>query len=281
MNNPIGIYEKALSGQPLIKKMEDAAKAGYDCFEISIDETGERLRRLDWGEEEFACCRKAACDIGIRLFSVCLSGHRRFSLGSADGDVEKEARRILEYGIRFCDNLGVRVLQIAGYDVFYEKSTPDTRERYLENLKRGCELAAAEGVMLALEPVEKHITSVAEAMRFVNQIDSPWLAVYPDVANLFMMGFDPSEELLLAKHKIAAVHMREAPDDVYLPFGTGRLDFQQIFQTLSDMDFHGPMIVELWNENNPDFRKIIADARNFIQKEMGKASERGKACMNE
>ncbi len=282
MDNPLGIYEKALFGQPLQKKMEDAARAGYDCFEISIDETNERLRRLDWKAREFEFYRKAADDIGIRLFSVCLSAHRRFSLGSADGEIEREARRILQAGIRFCSKLGVRVLQIAGYDVFYEPSTQDTGKRYLENLRRGAELAAGEGVMLALEPVEKHVISVKKAMQIAEEVDSPWLIVYPDVANLFTMGFDPAEELALAKHRIAAVHMREAPDDAFLPFGTGELDFQHIFQTLSDADFYGPLVVELWNENNPDYMKIITDAKDFLEKEMLKISGGGNdTCMND
>jgi L-ribulose-5-phosphate 3-epimerase UlaE len=173
MDNPLGIYEKALLEQPLLKKFEDAARTGYRCFEISIDETDARLSRLDWKGREFTVCKKAARDNGLNLFSVCLSGHRRFPLGSGDRETEKEAKRIMQAGIQFCGELGVRVLQVAGYDVFYEPSTEDTKKRYLENLKQGADLAAKEGVMLALEPVETHVTSVRKALQIVRAVDSP------------------------------------------------------------------------------------------------------------
>ena len=43
-----GIYEKALFKKPLPQLLEDAARAGFDNFELSLDETDERLGRLDW-----------------------------------------------------------------------------------------------------------------------------------------------------------------------------------------------------------------------------------------
>ena len=43
-----GIYEKALFKKPLPQLLEDAARAGFDNFELSRDETDERLGRLDW-----------------------------------------------------------------------------------------------------------------------------------------------------------------------------------------------------------------------------------------
>lgn len=49
----LGLYEKSMPGSlSLPEKLAAAREAGYDCLEISIDETDEKLARLDWGEEE-------------------------------------------------------------------------------------------------------------------------------------------------------------------------------------------------------------------------------------
>ena len=53
MNNPIGIYEKALPKDMNWAERFAAAKAaGYDFLEISVDETPERMARLDWSLAE-------------------------------------------------------------------------------------------------------------------------------------------------------------------------------------------------------------------------------------
>ena len=49
----LGVYEKALPGTLTWKeKMLAAGKAGYDFIEISIDETDEKLARLDMSRED-------------------------------------------------------------------------------------------------------------------------------------------------------------------------------------------------------------------------------------
>ena len=49
MNNPVGIYEKALPKDlSWAQRFEAASHAGYDFLEMSVDETPERMARLDW-----------------------------------------------------------------------------------------------------------------------------------------------------------------------------------------------------------------------------------------
>ena len=49
---PLGIYEKALPNDfTWLEKMQAAKQAGFDYIEISIDESDERLARLDWSDE--------------------------------------------------------------------------------------------------------------------------------------------------------------------------------------------------------------------------------------
>lgn len=262
----MGIYEKALKPQALPLMFADAASAGYDNFEISLDETDWRLERLNWSAQEFLQTQTAALNSGIQLYSACFSGQRKHALGSADPIVEKRAMELMRKGIDFCGRLGVRVLQITGSDVYYEQRTSETEKRYIDNLAIGVRMAEQAGVMLAIEPVEKFITSIAKAMEIVRQIDSPWLQIYPDAANLTAEGFDPVHELELGRGHLVGLHIRDARSGTSynLPWGSGTLDFCALFRQLERMNFASPILVELWHEKDPDYLQRARESRKYV-----------------
>jgi len=85
---PLGIYEKALPNDfTWLEKMQAAKQAGFDYIEISIDESDERLARLDWSDEKIEEIRSYMKETGIIIPSMCLSGHRRFPFGSKNKEI--------------------------------------------------------------------------------------------------------------------------------------------------------------------------------------------------
>ena len=124
MNNPIGIYEKALPKDMNWAERFAAAKAaGYDFLEISVDETPERMARLDWSLAERLEFFRLSRESGVPVPSMCLSGHRKIPFGSADPAIRAQAAEFMEKAIRFACDTGIRVIQLAGYDVYYEPTT--------------------------------------------------------------------------------------------------------------------------------------------------------------
>ena len=71
-------------------------------MEISIDETDERLARLDWSDDEINKIHKALIDNGVRIPSMCFSGHRRFPMGSMDEKTREKAMELMQKAIIFC-----------------------------------------------------------------------------------------------------------------------------------------------------------------------------------
>ena len=195
IQRPFGIYEKAIKPQEWEKMFADASSAGYQNYEISLDESDARLARLHWDDKQYEEVRRAARNQNIRILSACFSGHRRFPLGSSSRELEERGIRMMREGIDFCQNLGVRMLQVAGYDAFYEPRSHETAARYRENILRCLEWAEQAGVMLAIEPVEVNLVKVSDTLRLVKEADSPWLQIYPDVANMKSLGIDPVTEL--------------------------------------------------------------------------------------
>jgi predicted hexulose-6-phosphate isomerase len=187
---PVGLYEKALP-EPWSwdKRLAMAAEAGYDFVEISIDESDERLARLDWPAAAKADLRRSIAAAGVPVLTMCLSGHRKYPLGSGSPQVHARADTIMRQAIEFSADVGVRIVQVAGYDVFYEKSDDCTVAQFVDGLCRAAELASQAGVMLALENVDVPLTeSLARCMAIVRQVDSLWFQIYPDMANVAAAG---------------------------------------------------------------------------------------------
>lgn len=272
-----GIYEKAIKPQTFDKMFADAKLAGYDAFEMSIDCTDERLARLKWGKGEIQKVRDAALKNDIDILTMCLSGHKRYPLGSEDSFTVKTGMEIMERAIDLSKKLGIRVIQISGFDVYEEKErTPKTQERYIENIRRAVKMAEQCCVTLAIEPVEGNLLTVRDTMEVVKQIKSPFLQVYPDVANILSLGIDPIEDLSYGKGHIAAMHMRDSLPYIYdatLFFGTGNLDFAKVFCKMDELDYHGPFIVEMWNTDRVEYMDYIRQARQYMEEQIRKVRE--------
>ncbi len=92
----LGIYEKALPKNiSWLERLEIAKSLGFDFVEMSIDETDARLGRLDWTREERQAVIDAIHETGIKILSICLSGHRRYPFGSSDAETREIALEIM------------------------------------------------------------------------------------------------------------------------------------------------------------------------------------------
>ncbi len=269
--NKIGIYEKALPSELTWEdRLRQAGEAGYDFVEMSIDDSDERLSRLEWKASDRNAIRHATENTGIPILTMGVSGHRKYPMGSMLEKLRNRGLEILYQAIDLANDLGIRIIQLMGYDVFYEKSDALTKARFLEGLAQGASWASAAGVMLALENVDVDtVDSVAKALKFVREVNSPWLKVYPDIGNLVASGFDPVEQLILAENEMVGVHLKDATPGEYrgVVFDKGDVPFTPVFKKLSELKFTGPMVVEMWahlDKTGEPFQ-AIADTHEFIE----------------
>ena len=112
---------------------------------MSLDETDARLARLDWSPEQRLALVKAVAETGVRVPSMCLSAHRRFPLGSEDDAVRHQGLEIMRKAIQLAQDVGIRVIQLAGYDVYYQQANDETRRRFRDGLKQSVEMASRAG----------------------------------------------------------------------------------------------------------------------------------------
>lgn len=267
----LGIYEKAM---PAFISWEDrfraAKESGYDFVELSIDESPERLARLEMtGREKLAILEKME-QTGMFLESMCLSGHRKYPLGSSDRRVRELSLEIMEKAILLARDLGVRTIQLAGYDVYYEVSTPETKAYFESGLKRCVELAEQYHVMLAFETMETpFLNTVKKCMRYIEEQNSPWLQIYPDSGNIVNAAAGEKEAVLKdleagAGH-LAAMHLKETAPGKFreIPYGTGHVPFQEIIKKAQGLGVRR-FVAEFWYNGGLDWKKQLTDNRDFL-----------------
>lgn len=277
-SNPLGIYEKALpKGLTWMARLSLAKALGFDFVEMSIDESDERLARLDWSAAERASLTAAIAETGVTVPSMCLSGHRRFPFGSRDPAIRARARDIMLKAVDLSVAVGVRVIQLAGYDVYYETSDEGTRQRFIEGLRSAVDEAARAQVMLAVEIMDTpFINSISAWQEYDRIIGSPFFCVYPDLGNLSAWNDDVPGELRKAAGKIVAVHLKDtlkvtadfAGKFRDVPFGTGCVDFVTCFRTLAELRYRGPFVIEMWTEKAAEPVVEIAEARRWLMEQM-------------
>lgn len=265
----IGLYEKAMPNTLTWKeKLEAAKEAGYDFVEISIDETDAKLARLDWTKEERLELVKTMYEVGLPIRSMCLSGHRKYPLGSSDPATEARSLEIMEKAIQLADDLGVRIIQLAGYDVYYDESTPETVERFGRNLKKAARMAARAGVLMGFETMEtEFMNTVEKSMQYVKLIDNPYLGVYPDVGNLTnaakTYGTSVLDDLETGRGHLVAMHLKETVPGKFreIPFLTGHVDFPAVIRKGWQLGVRR-FVTEMWDTGKPEWKEDICFAHD-------------------
>ncbi|MHC1684270.1 MAG: L-ribulose-5-phosphate 3-epimerase [Clostridiaceae bacterium] len=276
----LGLYEKSMPNELTWKeKFLCAKEAGFDFVEISIDETDSKLSRLDSSKEERLEMVKTMFEVGVPIRTMCLSGHRKYPIGSRDELVRNRGLEIMKKAIDFASDLGIRIIQLAGYDVYYEESTAETRQLFKTNLAKCTEMAAKNGIILAFETMEtEFMNTVEKAMDYVKAIDSPYLQVYPDCGNIknAAVSYDKSvvEDLRTGESHIAAVHLKETVPGKFreIPFGTGHVDFQEIIKTSWQLGVR-KYVAEFWYVGNDNWKEVIIDTKKFMDNHFGKVLE--------
>ncbi|MBN2604629.1 MAG: L-ribulose-5-phosphate 3-epimerase [Bacilli bacterium] len=267
-DNRIGIYEKAIPNRlDWETKIFIAKSAGFDFIEMSVDESTERLERLDWDQQTRSNLVALLDKNKMAIDSMCLSGHRLYPFGSANEETRKKAYEIMDKALILAKDLHIKNIQLAGYDVYYEESTPESVRLFKEGLQYSAKKAEEAGIMLSIEIMDTpFIGTIIKGLQFVKEINSPFLTLYPDLGNLSRWSDNPSKELELGFDYISAIHLKDTNPGIFkcVPFGAGTVDFPTLFGTLQELNYQKNFLIEMWADNT--LEATIEETINEIKK---------------
>lgn len=279
----LGMYEKSmpayLSWQ---EKLYACKQAGFDWIEISIDETDEKINRLYWTKEKKDELVQLMKKTEVPIYTMCFSAQRKYSLGSLGKEKHDKAMEIMEKAIDFASELGIRIIQLAGYDCYYEQADEKTREEFIKNLKIASEMAARKGVLMGFETMmdRTFIDTVEKGMEFVKIVNSPYLGMYPDIGNLkaskIEHGYPKSviEDIETGRGHIFATHLKETAHqkDRSVPWGSGLTDYTSSIRKLKELGvrmFNG----EFWCDHPDDWQNWLKESNDFLREKLDKVFE--------
>ncbi len=248
------------------KYIDKVAGIGFDILEFQaqplLDMTDDHIREL----------RKRADAAGIRLtYSLGLDPHY---------DVSSLDESIRQGGVKYLQNI-IRKMAVGGGDLLSGVSyagwgTPDgildTKEPYLEqsvkSMKEIIRVAEDCGVTYCVEAVNRFetciINTAAEALDYVARVDSPNIGVLLDTYHMNIEEKSFADAIrLVGVDRLKSFHTgennRTAP-------GRGHLPWDEIFGTLSEIGYKGPIVSEPFvmqgGEVGRDihvFRDLVAD----------------------
>jgi predicted hexulose-6-phosphate isomerase len=276
--NLIGLYEKALPSYfSWEEKLSLAKYAGYDFLEISVDESDEKLSRVLNVHSEQNDIVLAANKTGVPVLSMCLSANRRYPIGSKCRETRLMGIEIIKGAVRLSVGIGIRVIQLAGYDEFYNESDHITQSYFLESLQECVGFAERYNVMLAIETMDTEpMGSISNIMSYVNKINSPWLNIYPDIGNMSSRKVDIERDFISGRNHIVAVHVKDTREREFrrVGFGEGIVDFDAFFKLMLEINFRGPLVVEMWSDDELGYVAEVKRAREFLLEKFNDAQRK-------
>lgn len=269
----IGIYEKALTDDTnLYNVLNLLRETRFDYLEISIDDSKDRLQRLEMSEAEKNSLRQFMDEEELCIYSIVLSANRSFPIGSKDEEIRTRGIEIIKKAIDLSYNLNIPVIQIAGYYSFFTDTRDgQERNRFINALKEITKYSAWKGVMLGLENMDgRDVLSIDDSMKIIEDVSSPWLQLYPDIGNLVANGFCLENELKDISRNILSIHLKDARKNEFrrVTFGQGEVNFKLAADLLQNDMYQGNYTIEMWNDGNSDSLKIVNETLEFIKKEM-------------
>lgn len=268
MNNKLGIYEKAFSIESSWEyRFDTAKKSGFDFIEISVDK--DRLNKLDYTDEEIKNLLSLSKKFEMPFETMTLSANRYFPIG--DKEIREKGIELIKKAIILAFKLNVKVIQLTAYDVYQKESTDETKQLYKEGILEALKFNKDYKVTLAIEVLEDvpHFNTSEKLMKFINEINDPYLQEYADNGNLAYNGYDAVKDLSYCINKLAAVHIKDAVlhNEHNVEYGKGVVDFQGVFDYLKANNYQGYLVSECWHEKyyQPDLQFISSFIRRYMK----------------
>jgi L-ribulose-5-phosphate 3-epimerase len=158
---------------------------------------------------------------GLKAASVCCNTHWNLTLSHPSETTREKGLEGLKQALRDAKIYGATsVLLVPGTardGVTYEQCW----QRSIEQIRKAIPLAEESGVKIAIENVwNDFITDPKEAVRYLDEINSPQVMWHFDIGNIIWYG-DPLDWIKALGARISRLHLKEYSRDLAMKKGRG------------------------------------------------------------
>ncbi|MCB1227827.1 MAG: sugar phosphate isomerase/epimerase [Verrucomicrobiales bacterium] len=238
----------------LVEKFRAAKAAGFQGIELNAP--GFDVKEV----------RQAIEETGLPVDGTVGSSHWKIRHTDPDPAVRKEALQTQLEALRQTHAVGGSTsLIVLGRG---DDGTPEeVWARATENIAQAIPLAAELGVTIAIENVWNQFLynhdggvdqSAEEFVKFVDQFQSPFVAMHFDIGNHWKYGNIADWIRQLGK-RIVKLDVKgfSRAEDKFMPIGEGDIDFTSIRKALLDINYYGWLAAEV-KGGDVDALKVVA-----------------------
>jgi L-ribulose-5-phosphate 3-epimerase len=234
----------------VLDKMQAVKAAGFDGAELAS--------HMDQPE-----VLKARDATGLEITSVCGERHWKQTLSHPDPKVRKDGLAALQQTLRDAKAYGAGSILLVPGVVNNEVSFDVCWKRSIEQIRLAIPLAEELGVKISIENVwNNFITSEDQAVRYLDEINSPWVGWHFDCGNIIRYG-DPIVWIKALGKRINRVHIKEysrdramRSGDVWKGFNSALLEgannWPGIMKALDEVGYQNYLITEQGGGDTPE-----------------------------
>jgi L-ribulose-5-phosphate 3-epimerase len=247
----------------VLEKMKAVKAAGFDGAEMNS--------HMDQSE-----VLKARDVTGLEITSVCGVHHWKQTLSHPDPKVREEGLAALKQTLRDAKAYGAGSILLVPGVVNNEVTFDQCWARSIEQIRQAIPLAEELGVKISIENVwNNFITTEDQAVRYVDEFNSPWVAWHFDTGNIIRYG-DPIAWIKALGKRTTRVHIKEysrdramRTGDVWKGFNAplleGANNWPGIMKALDEVGFNDYLITEQGGGDSPEgLRDLCARLEKII-----------------
>ena len=217
---------------------------------VGMTEAREGALSFESSLAEIKGVANLAADIGTRIHSIATMGHFFYPLSSPVQSVRDQGLEMALKMLEAAHTLGAdTILLVPGLvtpSVGYREVYSRSQRAILELEEKAQEL----DIVIAIENVwNRFLLSPLEMAQYIDELNSPNVGVYFDVANILAYGY-PEDWLRILGERIKAVHYKDFRKDIGNILGFthllhGDVNWSAVTGALRDIGYAGYVTVEV------------------------------------
>jgi L-ribulose-5-phosphate 3-epimerase len=260
----IGVTQIILGTMSLDDTLSLCQDAGYESVELTFRDGKDLNANMSRSEIEGVGEKCKA--VGIEIGSVIASYADRGNLLSPDAEERESGVKSLVRNLEIAGILGVGGILLHPGQLTVSDTYQSVWDNLIGILKEVAPIAAQNKAAIGVENVwNKFLLSPKEMREFVDEVDSEWVGVYLDTANMMAYGY-PEHWIRELGARIRRVHFKDFDRQThrFVNLLDGDTDWPTVVHELRSIGYDGPVIHEVGGDHAAQvdlaerMRKIVA-----------------------